>query len=137
MLVFVHPECPCSHATLAELGRIEAAAGDGLRTTIYFYQPAGRSDAWCKGALWQQAAGIPGVEACLDPEGRMAAKYGAHVSGQVLVYSAKTNRLVFSGGITDGRGHEGDNPGEDAILTFIQTGLDHLTTTPVFRCVIQ
>ena len=44
---------------------------------------------------------------------------GATTSGHVLLYDAG-GVLRFAGGITDGRGHEGDNAGLDAALALLR-----------------
>jgi len=42
--------------------------------------------------------------------------------------------LVFSGGITQSRGHAGDNAGENAIISLINTRAADQAKTPVFGC---
>jgi hypothetical protein len=45
--------------------------------------------------------------------------------------------LAFSGGITDSRGHEGDNDGADAILEIVSgPGVRAVARTPVFGCTL-
>ena len=55
----------------------------------------------------------------MDKEGSDAAALGATTSGQVMVY-AVGGKLLFGGGITDGRGHEGDNAGSEAVLALLR-----------------
>jgi hypothetical protein len=46
-------------------------------------------------------------------------------------------QLLFSGGITGARGHEGDNAGEDLVIAGLNgqnVGFQH---TPVFGCSLQ
>jgi hypothetical protein len=47
---------------------------------------------------------------------------------------APTGKLLFSGGITASRGHEGDNVGRSAIVSFILNGHAPVNHTPVFGC---
>ena len=66
-----------------------------------------------------------------------ARRYGAATSGYAVLY-APDGRLAFAGGITAGRGHEGDNAGEDAILDAINSGPAGgcPTRMPVFGCAL-
>src|SRR6478672_6772348 len=41
MLVFVHPHCPCSRATVAELATVMAHCQGEVDTTVLFYRPDG------------------------------------------------------------------------------------------------
>src|SRR5207302_10314677 len=39
LLVFAHPQCPCSQATMEELARIVANAREKLDIYVFFYAP--------------------------------------------------------------------------------------------------
>jgi hypothetical protein len=73
------------------------------------------------------------VEVSIDNEAKDASIFGATTSGQVMVYDA-SGAIRFSGGITDGRGHEGDNAGLSAILGLVRDGKAAVSTTPVYGC---
>jgi len=45
-------------------------------------------------------------------------RFGAETSGHTLLFDSG-GRLLLSGGITDSRGHAGDNAGENAIVALI------------------
>ncbi len=85
---------------------------DCPKLTAYalFVRPRGFAPGWEKTALWQRTAIIPGVIPVTDVEGQLAAKFGARTSGETVLYDSH-GRLVFQGGITGSRGHEGDNLG--------------------------
>jgi len=71
-----------------------------------------------------------------DEDGIEARSFGAVTSGQALLYSAQ-GRLLFSGGITESRGHSGDNAGRSAIESLVMNGSEGLRTpasTPVYGC---
>jgi len=53
-----------------------------------------------------------------DADGAEANRFGAETSGHTLLFDFG-RRLLFSGGITDSRGHTGDNAGESAIVALI------------------
>jgi hypothetical protein len=135
LVMLAHPRCPCSRASIAELARLVAKTHGRLRTHVLFYEPAGAEEGWTHTDLRAAAMAIPGVQIHEDPGGDDARAFGASTSGQTLVYDAD-GRLVFSGGITDGRGHEGDNAGRDAIVAWLE-GASHdgeAATTSVFGC---
>ena len=134
VLVFLHPQCPCSRATLAELARLNTRNAGLADVHIFFYQPSDQADEWSKTDLWRQAAAIPNVSVDIIGKEKLQ-KFGAITSGQILLYDTQ-KRLVFSGGITDGRGHEGDNDGRESIEKYLQTGETTVSQTPVFGCIL-
>jgi hypothetical protein len=128
----VHPRCPCTRASLAELGRLMARSQGRLVAQVLVRAPANDSNSWTRTDLWRAAEAIPGVRAIADPNGAEAAQFGLETSGHVLLYDA-AGRLRFSGGITPARGHEGDNAGRVAILAVLD-GEDE--TGPLARHVV-
>ena len=136
LLVFTHPQCPCSRASVAELARLMAAAGGRVATHVVMYRPAGEPADWARTDLWKSAAAIPGVDTILDDDGRESRRFGVSVSGHALLYDA-SGRLLFSGGMTSARGHEGDNAGRDAITSLILTGNASIASTRTFGCFIH
>jgi hypothetical protein len=69
----------------------------------------------------------------VDKDGKNAVAFGASTSGDVRVYDT-SGALRFSGGITDGRGHEGDNTGLDSVLDLVRVGKSPVSATPVYGC---
>ena len=135
LVMFAHPQCPCTRASLSELARIMAQCDGKLAARVVFLKPSGMSETWLHSDSWGAAAAIPGVQVERDEKGVLANEFDAKTSGQVLVYDV-TGRLVFSGGITDSRGHEGDNAGSEAIVSLVSTGRAKNARTPVFGCAI-
>jgi hypothetical protein len=133
LLLFIHPKCPCSRATLGELAKIVSRRERRLDTRVFFYRPAGFPAGWERTDLWHMAEGIPGVLAMVDADGTVAERFRVKTSGQALLYD-EAGRLVFSGGITPTRGHAGDNPGESAIVSWLATGRSPPKTAAVFGC---
>ncbi len=136
LVVFLHPQCPCSHATVEELNRIMTAAGAAVHADLFFYRPRTQTDSWCRTALWREAAELPHTTLLQDTDGIEATRFGAHTSGQTLLYSDK-GALVFSGGITPGRAHEGDNVGEETIIAYLRSRRVRAASTPVYGCAIR
>lgn len=133
--VFLHPACPCSRATVAELARLMDAAHGGMEVNVNVLAPTDQPKRWYRNALYAQAAAISGVHMVEDRDGQLAEKFGAETSGQVLLYSTE-GKLVFRGGITASRSHEGDNAGSDAILAYLKSGKAPISFTPVFGCAL-
>jgi hypothetical protein len=132
MILFAHPKCPCTEATMEELNRILAHAAGNVTTHVLFLKPAGFSDDWLRSSLWEGAAAIPGVAVREDSAGAEARIFGAETSGYLVVY-APNGKLLYKGGITGSRGHAGDNAGADAVISLL-AGTPGLPSAPVFGC---
>lgn len=135
LVLFAHPRCPCTRASIGELATLIAQVGRPVRTHVFFYKPADKPDAWVRTDLWTGAEAIPGVTPHVDPEGREARRFGAMTSGHTLLFDAE-QRLRFSGGITGARGHQGDNAGRSALYELITQGETERETTFVFGCAL-
>jgi hypothetical protein len=137
LLLFAHPQCPCTAATLEELSRLlPKVAVNRLDIHVFFLLPANSPRGWERTPLWTTAQSIPGVKVWSDPEGRQARMFGGQVSGQALLYDP-SGELRFSGGITAGRGHAGDNPGLDALLDVLNQRTGGFVRKPVFGCSLR
>lgn len=132
LVVFVHPRCPCTVATLRELARLAPRLGGSAKVTVLMRLPSVPEPGWQEGDIWRLANGIPDVTVQPDPGGVLTARFGPVTSGHVLVYT-KAGRLGFSGGITPGRGHEGASAGQAAILEAV-TRADRSLSARVFGC---
>ena len=96
-------------------------------------RPADQPPDWARTDLWNSAQQIPDVDVRIDYQGEMAARFGAQTSGHVVLYD-DSGRLVFSGGITAARGHEGDNLGANTIVSLIKGDKSGNDQSPVFGC---
>ncbi len=135
LLVFAHPQCPCSRATIGELAVLMAQAKDRVTTYVIFYRPLNVEAGWEQTDLWRSAAAIPGVRVLPDENGADATVFDAATSGQTLLYDAD-GRLIFSGGMTGARGHSGDNAGRTALTALLNGGRSTTSQTPVFGCLL-
>jgi hypothetical protein len=133
LVMFVHPQCPCTRASVEELNRLIAQSRGNIAAQVWFFRPPGFSDDWVHAALWQSASAIPGVTTHEDPGGARAKEFGAETSGQVLLYDPQ-GTLLFKGGITSGRGHAGDNAGVDAIVAILDGKSAPVRETAVYGC---
>lgn len=134
IVMFAHPRCPCSRASIGELAvLLTKSAG---RAQVVFYRPADAPAGWERTDLWESAQAIPGVRVSADPDGAEAKRFDAAVSGQTFLYDAD-GRLVFTGGITSARGHSGDNAGRLSVESWLRTGHLAAPATRVFGCFLR
>ncbi len=135
LLVFAHPRCPCTQATVSELARLMTDLAGKLTARVVIVRPAGADEGWRDTLLERRAAGIPGVSVVADENGREAERFHVVASGTALLYDA-TGALRFSGGITPSRGHEGDNAGRRRISDLVLRGRTDREDAPVFGCTL-
>lgn len=136
LLMFAHPRCPCTRASVDELNRLLVACEGRVAAHVLFIQPRGTTEDWADSTLRKSAEAIRGVEVQLDPDGEEAHRFGAESSGYVVLYD-RQGQLVFSGGITAARGHAGDNAGENIVIALLNGENAGLKSTPVFGCRLQ
>jgi hypothetical protein len=137
LVVTIHPKCPCSRATVGELARVMTACEGRLTARVLMVRPPGKPEGWEQTDLWTAAARIPGVTVVTDVDGAESGKFGAETSGHAMLYDG-SGKLVFSGGITESRGHEGDNAGRSAVVSLVWAGMwaegNVSPRTPVYGC---
>ncbi len=134
LLLFAHPKCPCTQATLSELARLMADTENRLQTTVVLEHPLGQPAAWSQTSIASRAAAIPGVSVVIDRGGMERKRFGAHTSGQAVLFNPEGDE-VFAGGITPARAHEGDNNGRESIVRIVRhAGSRAQTSHPVFGC---
>ena len=119
LVVLIHPQCPCSRASLSELNHLMALCPNRAAVWVFFLKPPGCTEAWVKTDLWRQASAIPGVRVRVDDNGQAARRFGAATSGEALLY-APDEKLLYLGGLTGARGHEGDNAGLSAVAALLE-----------------
>jgi hypothetical protein len=133
LLLFAHPQCPCTSATIGELALVMARRRAPLDAYVLLYVPRSAGSEFTQTQTRSAAESIPGVHVIEDIEGGEIRRFGAGTSGQTLLYDAG-GALQFSGGITASRGHAGGNYGSDALLSLLETGSAGRRSTPVFGC---
>lgn len=132
LVMLAHPKCPCTRASVGELGRLMADAGGRVQAHVFVVRPPGAPERWERTDLWDSFAAIPGVTVHADVDGEQARRFGATVSGHVVIYDPGGG-LLFRGGITGARGHEGDNPGRSqASAAILRSQGDG--ASPTFGC---
>ena len=135
LLLFAHPRCPCTRATLGELEKIVARFKNSVTVRVLFFKPHDSDESWDETDLRKTATAIPGVLVVSDVEGVEARRFNATTSGAAFLYDDQ-GKLLFSGGITLARGHAGDNPGRSALESSLTDAVRPCCHTPVFGCPI-
>jgi hypothetical protein len=136
LVMTVHPDCPCSRASVNELNVLMARCGGHLNAIVLFAEPQGLTRDSTATSLWKSASSIPGVTCVHDPNEELSARFKAGTSGQTFVYDGQGN-LRFNGGITIARGHDGDSDGLDAITAIVNGREPAVQQTPVFGCSLR
>lgn len=133
LVMFAHPHCPCTRASISELAESMAEIRNKITAYVVFLKPSNSTSDWEDTSLRRSAAKIPGVTVISDVDGTEADKFGAETSGHAFLFDS-SGRLLFNGGITGSRGHEGDNAGKSAIVSLINQQSAARSDTFVFGC---
>lgn len=116
ILLFYHPKCPCTLASARCLARLASRFNGSPNFYAYAYCPAEEPDTWIASSTTDELRTINNVTIFPDRNAEKCKQFGVRISGHILVYNS-AGKLVFSGGITPYRGHEG---GSMAAMDFIQ-----------------
>ncbi len=139
LVMFAHPHCVCTKASISELQWILSKCSDSVQATILFVKPEGAPEDWEKSDSWQMACELPHVRVMVDESARLAKRLGALTSGHTFLINS-TGNILFSGGVTNGRGVTGDNAGRRAILSFAKhtspSNEPPQSTANVFGCTL-
>ena len=136
VLVFLHPKCPCSRATIDELSTAISHGASHARFVAIFEQPPGMDDRWVETDTWTKAESIPVLVRVRDFDGRLSSLFDVRTSGETVVYSPQ-GKLLFHGGLTLGRDHRGENAGRsfiESLATRSVTMSSSTCSSPVFGC---
>lgn len=134
LVMAVHPNCPCSSASLAELGDLLARSRGRCDALLLEYEPRQLPADWPRAPRARELGGVS-VPVLRDAAGQLAAALGAETSGHaVFVDAAGTVR--FHGGLTLSRGHRGRTPAQDAILATLAGQSATLAEAPVYGCAL-
>lgn len=137
IVLAVHPRCPCTRASADELIRVLAGAAEPWEVVVLAFRPvegdASYSTDFSDTATVRRLASLEGVRIIPDPDGRLAARFGALTSGHALVYDL-AGHLRYAGGLTPSRAHIGPNTGSAALSALLRGGAAVASASPVFGC---
>jgi hypothetical protein len=137
--MFAHPKCPCTRASLSLLQELLGRAGsESVSANVVFMSPARGGDDWQDSHTWRTAKAIPGLALANDRGGAEAARFGVQTSGHTLLFDAR-GALLFSGGLTASRGHEGESLAFDHLLALLKRDStpSSAPAAPVFGCALS
>src|SRR5690606_30657808 len=126
------PRCPCTAASISELDRFLSRTGPRFASTVVFVVPPAVEEDWADTANVDAAGRLPYTEVRLD-DGRLAETFGAKTSGAAFVFDTD-GALLFHGGLTASRGHEGLSAGIDALGAIASGRRPAAPNCPVFGC---
>lgn len=136
LLMFAHPQCPCTRASIHELEKMMAPLYGHMQAVVLFERPSGFTEAQVKDSLWKSAEKIPGVSVLMDEGNKESELFRSYTSGETYLYAAG-GKLLFHGGITSARGHEGDNAGSQTVQDWVLKGKTVMKETHVFGCSLR
>ena len=131
LVMMVHPNCPCSAASIEQLDRLLATAPGRIEAFAVF-RSSTTSDP---GAVRRHAERIPGLRVIEDVAGNIAVRFDARTSGETFVFGID-GALLFHGGLTPSRGHAGAGVGYDALRALFNGRTPGATSAPTFGCSI-
>lgn len=137
LVLCAHPQCPCLPSTLGELQH--AVAGHSIDLRVVTFVPTVPPASWDPVAIADLRTALPQAQHQDDPDGALAERLGAATSGHILLYDT-LGSLRFSGGVTGGRGHRGDNAAVRTlarVLGELAGGAADSATTAVFGCPLR
>jgi len=138
LVVFIHPECPCSRATLDHL-RPLAEKADTSIVLVTMTPPSGESTSPRGVGCHQQIESLakaPHVIRIDDVGGDEAKRFDVSTSGTCFLFTPDS-RSVFQGGVTSGRGHRGANAGLRMMTDRIGDQSHSAAAHPVFGCSLE
>ncbi len=136
LILFLHPACPCSAATVDEFRELMREGEKDSIGTVVFFMPHDKESDWSVMPIISSVKRIPNVSPLYDADGSQAELFGATTSGHIFLYDGR-GILRFSGGITGARGHTGDNQYFELAKKTILCKSPKFTTTPVFGCSLR
>jgi hypothetical protein len=125
MIMAVHPQCSCTQASLHELERMLPRMDNKARIVVLLLGKTGNR--------YEDVVAGMHLEYLHDTSGNEARKFGLTTSGEVAIY-APGGTLLYTGGITGARAHEGDNSGEDAAIAAVTGERNSKKQAPVYGC---
>ena len=132
LLMFLHPLCPCSSASVDELTEIIGRCPDRVQAhAVILRTPV--VDSACGPRIDRQLQDVQGLTLWHDDGGALSRRFGVLTSGHVLLYDP-SGRLLYSGGITRAHGHRGANFGSRAVLAALRGESAEQTGAPAFGC---
>ena len=134
MVVFLHPHCPCSRATLDAIKEILKNRSASIQINAVFVVPPEVQSGWEESPLLEECRSIPGIVTSLDFGGKESNLFGAKTSGDVFIFNSQ-GKVIFSGGITNGRGQVWTDRERETFESAL-TSPNHIEHAPTYGCAL-
>lgn len=112
LVMFVHPQCPCTKASLKQLAPLSLK--QDLSIKLVHYKPSIMPDGWKEEWQLDDWTKQKTVQVIEDKDGLEAKRFDAKTSGQTFLF-APSGTLLFHGGITVARGVTGESEGFNSL----------------------
>ena len=134
-MIFLHPRCPCSAASLEELNKLILKTQGRLYPTavLPYYEDI---HDWLNTSLVRHLKQNPYIHEFIDKNNSEIKRFGVKTSGHALLYN-DTGKLIYSGGITGARGQAGDNIGTSGVFMSLVNNTASQIKAPVFGCMLS
>lgn len=123
LVMFVHPECPCSIQSMEALSRILQGFGEQVDAHLVFYTWDPSEPDPRDGKLWRSAEVLSSVTLHADRGGRITDLFHVTSSGHALLYGG--GKLLYSGVLST----SSDDTGMPAIIRHLEGA--HSRTSPI------
>lgn len=140
LVLAVHPKCPCTDASVAELEGVLKAApiAPELVAVVRVPDEPGRTTGWLDSPLITALRRVAEVGAdrlrlIEDPTGEIAASFGARTSGHAVLFDPG-GAVRFSGGVTASRGMRGPSTGAASIASLLGGREARASRAAVYGC---
>ena len=134
-VAFIHPQCPCTRATLHELSELSRERTWHLHLVVRMPTEKRNDSDWQLSRDWIRK--LQPDQITSDSGGILTQSLGAYTSGTIYGYDNQ-GYLGFAGGLTLSRGHRGWTSSHDALLAVVAPNqsrdVNSLQQTPIFGC---
>jgi hypothetical protein len=133
IVLFAHPFCPCTKATLSELEESLSRLPANVAVAVVFVTVGLPPAEVSASPLMAMARSLPHVTVKQDDAGHLACSYGATVSGETFFVDSR-GRVLYHGGLTPARGHQGDATGQTLLEQVARGKREGPCAAPIFGC---
>jgi hypothetical protein len=135
IVMFVHPMCPCTAASIAELDNSLARLPAEVSVTVVAVTAGLAAETLDSSRLLAELRTMPRITLQVDSTGAERQRFGAVVSGEVFAFQ-DDGRRVYHGGLTSGRGHVGESIGQQQLEALVRGERETPYDAPVFGCLL-
>ena len=133
LLLFLHPHCPCTKATIKNLDSVLNTSPDTVNFYAVAFCPLDETEQWVQSPIMNTLIEDLDAKVIIDHGSEISSAFGIKCSGHILLYSDR-GELQFDGGITSSRGHEGYCLPQNDLQKILSNDAEQPVHWPVFGC---